>query len=289
MKRLAFLSMDSLDDFVCYDHLAVPYLEQLGWQVDTLPWTIRDIDWNRYQLVIIRSTWDYQSQVEHYLQTLQNIDKASCVLLNDFETVRWNIDKHYLQDLQQRGIEIVPTRWFEQLDDAAPEQFFKQLATEELVIKPCISAGATHTYRITRQQLNALKPRLLDAFRQRAGMAQPFMPSVINPGEYSLFFFNGSYSHSILKKPQTGDFRVQEEHGGQLSLVQAEASLLETAERVMQQLPDTLYARIDLVRGDKNYLLMEAELIEPSLYFNMDPDAAERFALAIDQRAFSNP
>jgi hypothetical protein len=112
------------------------------------------------------------------------------------------------------------------------------------------------------------------------------MENIIHEGEYSLFYFNGAYSHAILKTPESNDFRVQEEHGGQLETVKPESQLKQAGKKTMQHLPEMpLYARIDFVRSDQNQLqLMEIELIEPSLYFNMDPKASERFAKAFEKR-----
>ena len=118
-------------------------------------------------------------------------------------------------------------------------------------------------------------------------MAQPFVTAVASEGEYSLFYFNGDLSHAIVKTPKAEDFRVQEEHGGQIIAVAAASDLRGAAERVLDTLAGPLlYARVDLVRNPSGdgFWLMELELIEPSLYLRMDPEAARRFATALDRR-----
>ena len=113
-------------------------------------------------------------------------------------------------------------------------------------------------------------------------MAQPFMASVVDEGEYSLFYFDGAYSHAIVKRPGDGDFRVQEEHGGRLEAVVPEHALLEAGAGALAKLPgQALYARLDFVRDGDEFALMEAELIEPSLYFQLDKESPERFAAAL--------
>jgi len=287
MKRCAFLSMDSLDDFVCYDHLLHQPLEVLGWSVDTLSWRTTDTDWNDYEAVIIRSPWDYQQDAGAFLRLLEAIDRSSARLENALSLVRWNIDKRYLRDLEQAGIAIVPTVWGQ--GDRLPRTattLFEE--APELVIKPCISANADDTYRIASPSWAETSVRIATRFAGRDWMLQPYMPAIATEGEFSLFYFDGDYSHAVLKTPAQGDFRVQEEHGGRLRSVSPDARLRETGDRVMagittlHQCP--LYARVDLVRDGSIFRLMEVELIEPSLYFNMDPDSARRFAEAFDAR-----
>ena len=111
------------------------------------------------------------------------------------------------------------------------------------------------------------------------------MQTIVDEGEFSLFYFNNTYSHAILKTPSQGDFRVQEEHGGQLQKIEPDAALTEQAEKTLSAIDkELLYARLDFVRTSSGYALMEAELIEPSLYFNLDADSAERFARAIVEK-----
>ncbi|MDX1440598.1 MAG: hypothetical protein R3284_11920, partial [Rubricoccaceae bacterium] len=125
---------------------------------------------------------------------------------------------------------------------------------------------------------------LHDAFAERAYMVQPFMQNVVDEGEFSLFYFNNVYSHTILKTPKTGDFRVQEEHGGIIQSVDTEPELLKAGDHAIASLPNLLYARADFVREGSKFLLMELELIEPALYFRMDPASPMRFARAFDER-----
>lgn len=115
-------------------------------------------------------------------------------------------------------------------------------------------------------------------------MVQPFMPKIVTEGEFSLFYFGGIYSHTILKTPKAKDFRVQEEHGGIITQVAPSEQLLQSAQKVFNQISDELlYARIDFVRDENdNFCLMELELIEPALYLRMDKDAAQKFAKVID-------
>ncbi|MCK6621946.1 MAG: hypothetical protein HUU32_22390 [Calditrichaceae bacterium] len=287
MRRLAFLSTDNLEGFVSDDERAVAPLAARGWAVETVSWR-QPCDWNRFDMVIIRSTWDYQKDAARFLNVLERIDASRALLQNDLELVRWNIRKTYLRDLQAKGNRIVPTIWQE--GSVSPEKlegFYEQLHSEEIIIKPLISANADHTFRLRRKDIPFHYDKLRHIFAGRAFMAQPFMKNIITEGEYSLFYFGGEYSHAILKTPQQNDFRVQEEHGGIITAVKAEEKLRRRGEAAMGSLGQIpLYARVDLVRdaGDE-FAIMEVELIEPALYFRMDAPAAERFAEAVNRRA----
>ncbi len=289
MKHCAFLSMDGLEDFVCYDHLLHAPLAERGWVVDTIPWRRRGVDWNRYDAVLIRSPWDYQQDAGAFLKLLEDIDASSARLENALSLVRWNIRKDYLRDLEQAGITIVPTRWAETLDGDWARDATEALGQPEtLILKPQVSANADDTYRIAITDWPNQVAELQSRFAGRPCMLQPYLPVIETEGEFSLFYFGGRYSHAILKTPESGDFRVQEEHGGRLRSIEPEPALKAAADQVLQaitrlqQLP--LYARVDLVRDEEHFLLMEVELIEPSLYFNMDKQSAVRFAEAFVDR-----
>jgi hypothetical protein len=277
--------MDNLDEFEAYDDLLFEPLAQQGWMVDLVSWRDRKADWDKYEAVIIRSPWDYQQDAELFMNVLKEIDQSTARLENTLDLVKWNIDKNYLRELEHDGILIVPTLWGEKLDRARLFESFEVLNSKEVVVKPTISANADDTFRIKQTIDPDTEKEILRTFNNRPYMIQPFMKSIVTEGEFSLFYFGGQYSHTILKTPKQGDFRVQEEHGGVLTTVEPETLLLERARKTMQEIrPQPLYARADYVRTDTNdFALMELELIEPSLYFNMDPDSPERFAKVFDR------
>ena len=280
MRRCAFLSMANLEKFVCYDELLYAPLRRYGWQATAVDWRDNSIDWNQFDAVIIRSCWDYQHDPEPFLAVLEAIERSTARLENPLAVVRWNLSKIYLRDLAASGIPIVPTEWLSGLTATAPLlTLFTHWQTPDIILKPVVSACADDTFRLTPATLTQNATSLQTLFHQRDCMVQPFIPSIVTEGEFSLFFFGNEYSHTILKTPKQGDFRVQEEHGGQLQSIEPEASLLELSRAALAAIPSpTLYARIDWVRTPNGFALMELELIEPSLYFNMDADSAERFA-----------
>lgn len=281
----AFLSMDSLEGFVSYDHLAMDALRDLEWQVEEVSWRKKDVDWNQYDIVLIRTPWDYQQAPEAFLAVLEKIEKSSAQLENGLELVRWNLNKLYLKELEEQGALIVPTLWDQTFTLDSFRQWSATFPGRELIVKPLVSANADHTYRLPAESTDALLAELTPVFANRPFMVQPFMPSVIYEGEFSVFFFGENYSHTILKTPRQADFRVQEEHGGIIQAVEPEPGLLDTARQVLSFIsPKPLYSRIDLVRTEKNqFALMEVELIEPSLYFSYSEPSAALFAYTVHQ------
>ena len=277
--------MENPAGFFVYDELAHPPMAERGWRIDTIPWTQPNVDWDDYELVVVRSTWDYQNDAERFLKVLATIDASKARLENPLEVMRWNIDKVYLKELEAKGVPIVPTRWLHGLSAGHIAELQSEFGTDQFVVKPLIGANADDTFRIGMPSESC--PNLASAvqtFRDRDLMAQPFIESIQSPGEYSLFYFGGEYSHSVLKTPADGDFRVQEEHGSSLASITPGEDLLRAGALAMQAIEkDVLYARVDLVLVEDRPALMEIELIEPSLYFTFDPESPARFADAVER------
>ncbi len=285
MKRCAFLTMDTLDGYVSDDELVYQPMRELGWHIDSVSWHRTGVDWSQYDAVLIRTTWDYHKNHEKFLETLNAISLSGTRLVNPFELVKWNIHKTYLRDLEWKGIRIVPAFWPERIDREQLYFALDEFGAEEIVVKPLISAGARNTFRIRYDDAGSVVEEAVNTLAGKECMIQPFMQRVLTEGEYSVFYFGGSYSHAVLKTPKQFDFRVQEEHGGIIrSVVIPDPILLEQSQRVLNVLDRLpLYARVDWVRDQYGeYCLMELELIEPSLYFRTDPASPMRFAHAFD-------
>jgi hypothetical protein len=283
MKQVAILTMDSLEGFFAYDTMLDEPMRAAGWQTTHVPWRDESVDWNQFDVVIVRSPWDYQQAADQFITCLQRIEASSAVLENPYSLMVWNIDKQYLRDLSAASVPIVPTLWKDHYEAEMLVQGFAQFETDTLIVKPTISANADDTFKIKQGEQDEFASTLAKLFASRPLMIQPFLPAVLSPGEFSLFYFNHRYSHAILKTPKSGDFRVQEEHGGQLRSIEPSEQMRRVTEHTLAALPTkSLYARVDLIDlsggSDENFAVMEVELIEPSLYFNMDTGSAQRFA-----------
>lgn len=284
-KKAALLSTDNLENFFTYDKLLIEPMKKSGWLAEEISWRDEATDWSNYDAVIVRSTWDYQHDSEKFLKVLQKINSLTH-LENDLALMKWNMDKKYLYDLQKNGVRVVNTLWKNRFDRNEALNYFEQLETEEIIIKPNISASADKTFRLNKNSIVLSFDILENTFAERDYMVQPFIKNIVEEGEYSLFFFNGKLSHSVLKTPKENDFRVQEEHGGNIKPVTPSALITDAAQNVINKLSTVpLYARVDLVRIQKDqFALMELEVIEPSLYLNKDTEAPLRFVKAFVEK-----
>jgi glutathione synthase/RimK-type ligase-like ATP-grasp enzyme len=282
VRRIAFLTMHDPTGFVIDDELAVLPLARRGIKVETLPWDRPGIDWRQYALVVVRSTWDYPHHSERFIKVLEEIEHQGVRLENSSEIARWNMDKTYLRDLAGKGIEIVPTFWRDGLARGDLVPLFEELRSREGVIKPVVGANAQGAWRLDAARARELAPEIEAFFAERPLMMQPFERGIVEEGEFSMIYLNGVHSHSILKVPKSGDFRVQEEYGSEIRLIEPEPALLAAGNAAIAAVGQKLlYARADLVRSGETFRVMELELVEPSLYLRIDPGAPDRFADAV--------
>jgi hypothetical protein len=275
VRRIAFLTLHDPSGFVIDDELAVLPLARRGIQVDTIPWDRPGVDWRQYALVLIRSTWDYHHNAEAFLRVLETIEHAGVRLENGSDIARWNMRKSYLRDLAARGVEIVPTYWRDRLGPGELVPLFEELRSEEAVIKPVVGANAQGAWRLDARRARELAPEIESYFAGKPLMMQPFERGVVEEGGYSMIYLNGQYSHAILKKPKHGDFRVQEEHGSVITLVEPEPALVEAGNAAIAAVGQKLlYARADLVRSGESFPLHRTGSPTSSPRYSCEPRPA---------------
>ncbi len=252
-------------------------LHYAGRTVEPVRWDAPDVDWSRYEAAIIGTAWDYTQKFDDFLATLDDMSKQTRVL-NPPALIRWNAQKTYLQDLTGKGAPTIPTLWLATADEPGCRAAFAQFGTDTIVIKPQVGAGAWRQVKLGRHDpwpdADDLPPG--------AAMVQPFLKHVATEGEYSLLFFNRTFSHAVVKKAAPGEYRIQSSYGGRdTPFIPADADIA-TASDVLAAVPgDLLYARVDMVRGDDGELkLIELEIIEPYLYPVHAPDMGHAFARA---------
>lgn len=239
-------------------------------------------DLSGYDLVLPLFAWGYQRDVAGWYALLDRLEADRLPVVNPVPVLRWNSDKAYLAELGAKGVAVVPTVEVDALDDASLTEAMSELATDEVVIKPAISGGADGTHRIAPGA-----PIPGDAFGQRR-LVQPLMPGILTEGEYSLFFFGGKFSHAIVKRPASGDFRVQEQFGGRETACEVGDAAQALAAQALAAAPaPPVYARVDMVGDAAGRLhIMELELIEPSLFLHHAPDKGAAFGHAVAGVAF---
>jgi glutathione synthase/RimK-type ligase-like ATP-grasp enzyme len=283
VPSIAFVTMDSLEGYVADDHLAVAPLEKLGWSVAAISWRAPSERWECHAGVVIRSPWDYQRDVDRFLAALERIERSGARLANPLALVRWNVRKSYLLELAARGCPLPRTELSEALTAAELDAFVRDCGDRGAVAKPLVGAGGVGTHLLHAAD-PASRGAALAELTGRAVLLQRFLPAIRTEGEHSLVFFRGTFSHAVRKVPTGGEFRVQEERGGEiLPGGEPAPDLLAAAEQILRAAgPAPLYARVDLVREAGAPVLMELEVIEPSLYLRTERGAPGRFAAAVD-------
>ena len=288
MTRIAVLTPDPADSSYASQWPSV--LERLAGAlgdaavgVEPTPWTEHVEDASAlagYELVLPLIVWGYHREHARWMQACRTWEAAGVRMLNPPSVISWNSDKAYLGRLAEKGVAIPPTDWVEGVTQADVDAAFDRFGTEVVIVKPRVSGGAWKTLRMTRGEALSEAP-------EGPAMIQPYLPSIETEGETSLLFFGGRLSHVVNKRPVSGDFRIQTQFGGQYrALPEAPAGALALAERTLAAIDeDLLYARIDMARGpDGEWLLMEAELIEPDFYLGAAPEGGPRFAEAVKAR-----
>lgn len=282
IMNIAFLSCNDLDGFVVDDHHLQNAFEARGDTVEVVSWN-DERNWSLYDVVLIRTTWDYSTNLHTFLETLKRISESGTRLVNSYDLVEWNARKSYLKELQEKDIPTIPTLFHKGVTKGFLSDAFEVFSSETIVVKPLIGAGSARTFVVTHHFETDELTTIQDSIAGDEVMVQPFISEITTQGEISLHFFNGELSHTIRKTPKQGDFRVQEEFGGLIELITPPSGTVELAMKTLSCLSETpLYARVDLVTTKNEWMLIELELIEPALYFRMDADSPMRFLKAFD-------
>jgi glutathione synthase/RimK-type ligase-like ATP-grasp enzyme len=267
-------------------------LRARGLGVAIVDWDDAEVDWSRFALAVIRSTWDYSVRLSEFLGWLDRAALATRVF-NPPAVIRRNLDKHYLAELHHAGVPIVPTAYGEPGDDAGHvlDRFLQEHGAAELIIKPAVGSGARDARRYPRSavaEMRAHLSRLLAG--QRSALLQPYLERIDEQGETALIYINGEFSHAVGKRAVLG-----RGHGPMRELIAPEeiaaripdANELALGARVLGELSysDLLYARVDLLRDARGApCVLELELAEPSLYLGYATHAPARLAAAVAER-----
>jgi glutathione synthase/RimK-type ligase-like ATP-grasp enzyme len=254
------------------DQIAADALRKMGIAVEPVVWgtPIAELKQQNFSLFVIRSPWDYADSAENranFFDWLAALGQTSVPLENPLATVLWNLDKHYLKDLEKKGVAIVPT---DILKAGAAFDFTAHVKGHgAFVVKPCVSAGARDTFWIKSvEEAEAFKKTFSDLRLDRDFLLQPFIEEILTDGEWSLTFFGGEFAHAVLKLPKAGGWYVQDELGGTTQTGDAPPGVINLAYKAISALDKApLYARVDIIPRRSQPLLGELELVEPELFF----------------------
>ena len=252
-----------------------------GLKAEKKDWADPDFDWTTTRSVLFRTTWNYFERYSEFAPWIDEIS-SKCLLLNSADIINWNIDKHYLRDLKEVGLNVAPSHFIKRGSNMTLSDLFSLTGWSEAVLKPTISGAARHTYRLN--QSNAVKHEeiLANLLKEEDMIFQEFLNDIVEFGEISLMFMGGEYTHAVRKIAKSGDFRVQDDHGGTVEIHEASMEEIEFGLSSLEACPyETTYARIDIVKDNHGELsLCELELIEPELWFRNFPPAATKLAIA---------
>ncbi len=279
MKKIAFLTCDDLTDYVVDDNLLYDKIKTKHPELefDVVSWSNPDVNWSDYKLAILRTTWDYTKKVDTFLEKMSHIQKCGCDLYNSLNVLKWNSYKTYLKKLSDKEIPIIESHFLEFESESEIVSVLSE--SKKYVIKPVVGASADNIQILSKTEITNLIQKI---YRQglvesKKWFIQPFIEEVIM-GEKSLFFLSSNFSHAVKKVPKSGDFRVQEEHGGIITSYKPTDDEFQFAKNVLKAIDEELfYARIDFLNTANGPQVIELELIEPSFYFRTDLKSVDLF------------
>ena len=261
------------------DRLVMDGLEKLNLRTIKKDWNDTNFNWSSTKSAIFRSTWDYFDQFSNFRNWLELV-KEQCYLINPYEQINWNLDKHYLLDLQKLDLPIVESVFVSKKTQLNLETISKSKNWKDIVIKPTISGAARHTYHLKNDEIKKFQDKWLSLTNNEDFMVQEFQKNILSTGEIAVMLFGGEYSHSVLKKAKKGDFRVQDDFGGSVEIINPSLEIIELAKKTVKSLKTMpLYARVDIIFDNgSNPVISELELIEPELWFRFKEESAFKLA-----------
>ncbi len=242
-------------------------------------------DWAAFQLLVIRSAWDYCWRRGQFLAWAARA-AASTTLWNSQRLIEWNTHKSYLCDLARQNVPTVPTEVLRAGRPVAIRAAAEARGWRDIVLKAAVAQSGRYAMRATNGDWAPAQAHLDRLLPYEDMLLQPFVRSVPEAGELSLVFIEGEFTHAVHKQAAPGDFRVHDDHGGSVALAQPSEAHLDVARRALAATGEpTLYARVDLVLDASGApVVMEYEVVEPELFFRFSEDAVERFVEGVRKR-----
>ena len=297
--RVAFVT--TVDLAAIHDDVDLPLQKAAfaaaGIDLLQVAWEDESAKWDAFDLVVVRSPWNY---VEHLAEFRAWLDarRGTCRLHNPVPLLEWNLNKRYLDDLGERGVATVPTLFAETLKSFRTAS--AAMSSEEIVVKPSISAGSRFTGRFRADDPRAEELAQAILANGLTAMVQPYAQRIDTEGEIGTVLFDGAISHSFRKAAlldQDGAL-VGGTYREEISAVLAPDDVLEVVRDAataslsiarengwIGESDELLYGRYDVIRRDDGSpALLEAELFEPCFFLSTDPDAANRFVQAVIAR-----
>ncbi len=280
--KIALLTCSEMPDMLPYDMEVIKLLKQKNIESKVLIWDeLTDTDIRNleiYDIVLVRTIWDYYKKVPKFINFMELLKASNVKLLNPIDIINWNMDKKYLQELQNEGFSIIPTIFNYGQTGSFEEALLK--GWNRMILKPMISAGSYHTFVLNSADKISFDELISKHYKNRPFMLQEFIPE-ISEGEISTITLTNpspnndeEFSYSVTKIPKTGDYRVQVDYGGMYSIGNVDPQIKKISEQITARFEGKLlYQRLDGLWRDGKFLIMEIELIEPDLYLNYSKEA----------------
>jgi glutathione synthase/RimK-type ligase-like ATP-grasp enzyme len=276
MKRIALATYKGYPKGTESDQLLLEPFRNAGHEAVFVSWDNKRVDWHQFDTVIIRSCWDYHTRLNEFLDWITMLEDNHIPVWNPVPILKWNTQKTYLADLQKCGIETVPTV-FVTKNNAID---LASLSWDEIVVKPSVGADAHDVSRFQRHNFVKAQQAIEKLQQTSDVLIQPLMKEIAD-GELSMVFIGGQFTHAVLKIPPRGEFRTNYANPT-TETYHVPPDLLAQARNIYAKLDkQLLYARIDAVVVHNQLVLMELELVEPHLSFDLYPPSAERFVQSI--------
>jgi len=266
------------------DGLLIEALNNLGLKTIKKDWNDSNFNWNSTKTAVFRSTWDYFDKFSIFQNWLSQVQNK-CALINSYEQIKWNLDKHYLQDLKNWSLPIPKSVFINKMSGTKLKDIATNMKWNHIVVKPTVSGAAKNTFQLKDQEIENFQTNWIRLTNEEDFIVQEFQKNIIKSGEIAVMLFGGKYSHAVLKKAKKGDFRVQDDFGGTVETITPSKEIIDLAEKAIKKLnPTPLYCRVDVILNNQNKaVIIELELIEPELWFRFKITAADKLAMYIKE------
>jgi glutathione synthase/RimK-type ligase-like ATP-grasp enzyme len=245
-------------------------------------WDDPEVPWDAFDLVAVRTTWDYAPRREEFLAWADDVARTTTVC-NPAHVLRWNTHKGYLIELEERGAPVIPTAWLGQGDRVELAALLAARGWTAAVAKPAVGVGGRGMIRVHPGEAEHAQPELDRLLADGDVLVQPYLDTIEKVGELSIVVIDGEVSHAVRKRPREGEYRIHRARGGSYERVDPGADAAALARWMVEATGQPLlFARIDLIEDEVGALqVVELEATEPDLCLDVAPEAAERLADAL--------
>jgi glutathione synthase/RimK-type ligase-like ATP-grasp enzyme len=283
---VSYFSIGAYDtDTVDEDKILSGVLTDLEISHEIVIWSDPDVEWEKFSCLLVKSVWDYFDYYPEFLDWIARMKLLNIPVLNDLDTILWNSSKEYLLEIETKGYPVISGLILEAESKPDLDLIREKIKSDTVVVKPMVSGGAKNTLKIQLSEWDNYTQKLEELLQEEDFLVQPYISEVAEVGEYSLLFFNGKFSHAVLKTPAKSDFRVQHYFGGTIKVIDPKPEMLKSCQKLMDTFAsNTLYGRVDGVEINGVFHLMELELIEPYLFLALTESAIPNYKEALSER-----